>query len=70
MGSIGCVGMRKVPCLGPGVTLATVRPGSKESWMFFSGMALLPSSYSDLVMGEKCCRYTTPSPHLKEPKFR
>ena len=50
--------------------LATVRPGSKESWIFFSGMALLPSSNSDLVMGEKFCHYTTPSPHLKEPKFR
>ena len=70
MGSTGHMWIRGVSCLGPGVTLATVRAGSKGSWTFFSGTALLPSSNSELVVGEKCCHYTTPSPHLKEPKFR
>lgn len=51
MGSTGYMWIRRFSHLGPGVTLATVRAGNKGSWPFFPGMALHPSSNSELVVG-------------------
>ena len=64
--SVGYIGERKISPLGAGVTLATVEGKEAEKVGHCSlQWPCSPSSVSELVVGEKCCHYTTTSSFLE-----